>query len=304
MNYLYVSENKKNTLCNNSEYLNNSNQKKFNRDESTIVLIPNQLIVDKSMNNYRCAFYSYLYLEKNTSGVIHFVIKDFLEWINRKFNNSKLNKSIKQLLVDFKNSNIIFYEGDEDFIDNLKINKKIDIFFLLKENYFKNNKNISYLYLDEIIKILSFNSDYLSNNSNCKLLLLCAYIRTTIFMRNFKLEVMNKKYKQENPESSLLHLDTICTKLDYNKYRIRFLIKALEELMIIKKFSLKIKRLGKDYFINPPSVFVNYYKRDFYNNLEYRGKDYYEDEVNNFLIMFSKNNSSYYESKVRIRHVR
>lgn len=258
----------------NKSYQYNSEIVELDFVSGNYFVIPENIILQKSVDEKRAIVFSYFLIHKELDDEIKFSISDITKWIGRKQNRSKngVNEKIKQLIN-------LFIKQDYFFIDKNIDNTSLLYNAVLNKNKLSDeckNNRFATIYMDEIYKIINYKK-YCKEEfcvKNDIIFLVFSYLRMMIYRRNDD-SVSKEKY----PEAYDCFYYDIANDLGLSQKTVCQAVKILSEIGLIYYETIKRVKI-KNKWITMPTVFCNTYKR-YGRFLIENGSDYYLHEIKN-----------------------
>lgn len=271
------------------DVLEHPNQAKLEGDSSIYFRVPASIILDKDSDERRISTFSFFSIRRGMDNSVTFTINGMAKWLNKKPDrhsggtNDKLSIETTRLAEQgyISLSGKLGNTSEADAVFNLsKVSNECD------SDYF------SIIYLDELKKILSYNSkgtDKGGFKGTDAILLVFAYIRMKIIRRRNRLfpeeigskgmEHDIKSRRSKNPEAYDCFLYEIADDLGLSTRAVSNAIDALSEMKLIYSEQLpRTSNNGK--WQTNRTIFCNWYKRE-NGSLLTSGEDYYLSEVKN-----------------------
>lgn len=257
-------------------------EEKITGMSSKFILIPYELITNKTINRFRTLVYSYLYLKAGMDNTLFFNTEDFKQYAGKKTGLAhKLDTYADKIISSLDSlQNKWFVSYNEDITKGK--HKKI-VFDKDKAIDYCSEHRFAIIYLDELETILSYKNINPCDNrfDNSFLLLVFLYLRANIPIRH------NNRFT--NPEAYNAHYKAIGEDIGISERMVSKSVSILKELKLIyvaernpiKYYDNQSKEAK---FRTPTNIFCNTYKRvkngyDVYLMAE--GESYYLTEVEN-----------------------
>lgn len=254
--------------------------------------IPNNLISNRELGDYRIAVFSYLAVHRGIDYSISFTAIDIVQSLEKKTNrhpgqiNSEIQLAIDQL-IDAGYLILLNSQGQQNYnsIQTVRINQeKINSETSGKKNRF------AVLYTDEVEKLASC-----SYKNKGHLFTVFAFLRSRISKRKNLLEGEFHNdidmRKREWPEVFDEYYSNIANELCLSSYLVQKSSEVLEELGLIHIEEMPRRKYktsnGQDRWCTGHMLFCNTYKREReYHFIE--GKKYYREEIANKRVKLTK----------------
>lgn len=250
--------------------------------------IPASIILDRDSDERRISAFSFFSIRRGLDNSVTFTVNGMAKWLNKKPDrhaggtNDKLAKETMNLAK-------LGYLSLSEKIGNTS---EVDaVFNLSKVSEECTKDNFSIVYLDELEKILKYDS-----KGTDAILLVFSYLRMRIARRRNKLfneessdkgEAHDIKSRQvRTPEAYDCYLYEMADELGLSTRVVSNAVDALNEMKLIYSEQLpKTSNNGK--WQTNRTIFCNWYKREKGSLFAY-GKDYYMQEVKNKKIRLMK----------------
>ena len=270
------------------DVLEHPNQAKLEGDSSIYFRVPASIILDKDSDERRISTFSFFSIRRGMDNSVTFTINGMAKWLNKKPDrhsggtNDKLSIETTHLAEQgyISLSGKLGNTSEADAVFNLsKVSNECD------GDYF------SIIYLDELKKILSYDS-----KGTDAILLVFAYLRMKVMRRRNELfpeEISNKGMEHDiksrqlkKPEAYDCFLYEIADDLGLSTRTVSNAVDALNEMRLIYSEQLpRTSNNGK--WQTNRTIFCNWYKRE-NGSLLASGEDYYLPEVKNKKIKLRK----------------
>ena len=248
--------------------------------------IPASIILNSNINDKRVTIFSYFSKRKDLENELLFSINHIVKWMGKQPNRhtNGINNKIIEIVSYLKDRGYLTFS--EELNDSL-----IDAIFNVSKVQQECDEDIfAIVYLDELKKILNYQSDIFSNTDI--ILLVFAYLRMKIYRRrnNLTLQEINVDNKNDHkydiesrrlisPDAYNCYYCEIAQELGLSNRIVSKAVEALKDLDLIYLEPLpRIKYDNK--WRTDHTIFCNTYKREG-SYLLATGEDYYLAEIKN-----------------------
>lgn len=248
--------------------------------------IPASIILNTNINDKRVTIFSYFSKRKDLENELLFSINHIVKWMGKQPNRTAngINSKIIEIVQYLKD------QGYLTFSEELN-NALIDAVFNTDKVQQKCDEDIfAIIYLDELNKILNYQSNVFSNTD--AILMVFAYLRMKIYRRrnNLTLQEINVNNKNDHkydiesrrlisPDAYNCYYYEIAQELGLSNRIVSKAVEALRNLNLIYFEPLPRVKYG-DKWKTDHTIFCNTYKREG-SYLLATGEDYYLTEVKN-----------------------
>lgn len=255
-------------------------------DAKEFVTIPESVIINSEMDAKRVAVYIFFWLWHGKNNKIMHSIESMVMGCGHIPNKhkGKSNDQFWNLMQQFQNIGYI----ENSHIPELEhSHTTITITKFCNDWYdsIRNTERFARLYLDEINRIIDYDCSKGSKSvTNSNILLVFAYLRLKIIVRNTTECTESIESRKKSPEVFYRYYKDICTELGITGKTLSAILKILsKELGLIY-----IEHTRKSYedengniqWITYPTLFCNTYKR-LQGKVIYSGSDYFLQETRN-----------------------
>lgn len=233
--------------------------------ESKYIYIPMSVIANNTLDIKRVAIFSYLKIHCGLNNVIGFTIPDMVQWLGMKPNKrtGNTNDRFLDILDELVGTGYFTYLTDKSKSSYMKCKLNVD--------YYYNDCSNGYavLYLDEIQKIIDYQSQENGIANNASILLVFSYLRNKINRRPNKLNPEERtvdgirKRKERLPDAFYGNISDISKELGIHRKTLSKVIDILEQelKLIVTDRAYRVKNEDNE-FRTLPTLFANAYKRE------------------------------------------
>lgn len=267
----------------------NIDKQNLEGDAREFITIPESIIVNTQMDSKRVAAYIFFWVWSGKNHKLMHSIESIVSWCGfiPNYHKGKIDDVFLELVNQFQEIGYISCLEDLSSLSNPYTTMITTQFCVDWYSSIRNTERFARIYLDEINKIMNYdcgkNSKSL-NNSN--ILLVFAYLRLKIIVRNTTESFEDDESRKRSPEVYYRYYKDISNELGISERTLSAIFQILSKDLGLIYMEHTRKSFtdvdGNSKWITFPTLFCNTYKR-LGDILVYTGSNYYLKETSNMI---------------------